>query len=111
MTLKGTEALSAGELPQSQRIVVAAREDGAAVWTQRNGVYPVRVPLEGTQAVASGDVPQPHRPVMAPGEGEATIRAPRHRVHRARVPLEGMLHPAFRKLAVSQGARQPACQL
>ena len=55
MSFEGPQAMTAGDLPQLQRIVIAPRQRAAAIRTQENGCDLRRVSFEGPHALTAGD--------------------------------------------------------
>ena len=62
------------DVPNSERFVVATRNDTAAIKAERDGVDPSRVSLEDFEALTTHDIPNSKRAVIAARDDTATIR-------------------------------------
>ena len=63
MSLEGSEALFARDIPQPQRVVISAADDVAALRGKVATPYRGRMSLDVSEALSARDIPQPQRVV------------------------------------------------
>jgi hypothetical protein len=83
------------DVPNSERFVVATRNDTAAIKAERDGVHPIRVSLEDFEALTTHDIPNSKRAVIATRDDTATIRADDSRYYPIGMALEYFQALAF----------------
>ncbi len=73
MVLEASHFLSAIDLPQAHRLIIAAGEHVSAIGQEGHGADAVGVPFKLAQLLARLDVPQSHGMVDARGDDRSAI--------------------------------------